>query len=398
MGIKKSLLCITAFFIFSAVALGEKETREPNELEWCYNDIVLQTKSPELCYKISPKAVYTVIFSTDGHQIYYWRSQCFSDVVGLIGDVKLCDEVRTISTQFLNGSSISKEKCMTNVSNPDKFIPSGYSCNAELLLKTMGYDEKSITERFIKNGYADYFGFYLESLNTEDFKNRYALLPDFSKDTGDSEQVNIKKEQDNCANINDSFDRNECYTEQAIKKEDAGICKKIDAQYAQARCIAAVKKDPGICQKIPNYIEKSLCYKEVAIRKQDSSLCGDAGRNQSDCYTYFAVTDINASICNNIPEKFYQTNCYNSYYTALAVAKKDPAICNSVKEQTSDDKDSCYKNYAVETKDESVCDKIEVGVTKWLCHKELGNKDDYKNEALDNFEEKIKELMDKMKK
>lgn len=382
MGAKKALLHIAAFFIFAGAALAKGSDRRPNELEWCYYDITLQTESPELCYKISPKAVYTAALGLSGRQIFYWRSQCFFDAAELTGDLRLCDEVKTISTFLLNGSSISKRKCIANASAPDNFGMRGASCNVELLLKTMGYNEKNISERFIKDGYVDYSGFYLENLRTEDFKTRYALLPDFSGDTGYSEQVNIKEGQDNCAGINRSFDRNKCYTEQAIREEDAGVCKKIDAQYAQATCIASVKKDPSICQEIPDYIEKPLCYKEVAIRKQDSSLCGEiksnVGNYRSDCYAYFAVIDSDASICDNIPEKPCQTDCYNRYYTALAAAKKDPAICNSVKEQTSYDKDNCYKNYAVRTKDESVCDKIKLGATKWLCHKGLSNKDGYK--------------------
>lgn len=194
MGIKKALLCITAVFIFYGVALGGQETRGPNDLEWCYIDIALNTKSPELCYKISPKAVYTAGFSPRGHQIYYWRSLCFMDVAVKTGDVKLCEEVRTISTLFLNGSKTSKKECIACASGASSrcWTSDGYACHTKLLLEKMGYKESDIPERFekyedtefnIMMGYIDFYNnILIRGLNIQDFKSRYSLLPDFSKE------------------------------------------------------------------------------------------------------------------------------------------------------------------------------------------------------------------------
>ena len=157
------------------------ETRMNNESEWNYYALAVDLKSPEMCYKISPRATYIAGFSPTGHQVYYLRSECLSDVARITGNKSLCEEVKSISTPYLDGSLISKNNCI-------KSIEEGRNSNfavgfdIEKFLLDLGYTEQNIPETYRKEGTIDYVGFYYAILNTEDFQRKLKALPDFSKE------------------------------------------------------------------------------------------------------------------------------------------------------------------------------------------------------------------------
>jgi hypothetical protein len=335
----KVMFCLVVICIFSGLAYGEPE-REPNQLEWCYYDAALQTASPEPCYKISPQAVYSAGFSPSGYQIVYWRSQCFMDVAQLAGNKNLCDEVKTISTFSLKGDKISKEECIASVARHAKPISNAADCHCEQILKTMGYDKNNIPQAFIKNGYIDYMRFYLENVNTDDFKGRFKLLPDFSKNGEPDGSVSVEE----------------------------------GAQYSQERQIAVSNKDPEICRKMPDFLERARCYHEVAAAGNNPSLCAEIKENgnlEYYCYMNCAVVNNDIKICDRLDEGSNRTECRNTFYMYSAVQKNDFSICDASQDANiPGSKDRCYKEFAVETNNESVCDKIQSRNSKWICHRE----------------------------
>jgi hypothetical protein len=155
-------------------------TREPNDLEWAYYGVSFDSKSPELCYKISPEAVGSAMFSSPGNQIYYWRSQCLFYLAITTGDKSLCNEVKSVSTPYLDGSNISRDNCIASVGNPNAFAY-GASFNAEKFIKALGYKDEAIPAKY-KKDVIDYNDFYLDIRHSADFQRRFIKLPDFSQE------------------------------------------------------------------------------------------------------------------------------------------------------------------------------------------------------------------------
>ena len=89
--------------------------REQNEQEATYLIIARGTGLPQFCSRIYPGATHGLGFNPAGFQTYYTRSRCYFDVAVKIGDVHLCDQVRTHSTVFLDGSGISRSECLKAV-------------------------------------------------------------------------------------------------------------------------------------------------------------------------------------------------------------------------------------------------------------------------------------------
>lgn len=158
------------------------EGRDINELEWAYIGIAKDMRSPEMCYRISPKATYGAGFAPAGHQMQYARSICFSLLAYELKNKNLCDEVKSISTPYADGSALSKYSCIRAIDNNDHFADYAWGFDTEKLLKKIGYSETDIPDLYRKNGSIDYFSFYLYIINTEDFQQRLKSLPDFSKD------------------------------------------------------------------------------------------------------------------------------------------------------------------------------------------------------------------------
>lgn len=158
------------------------ETRQIKELEWDYIGMSQEIKSPELCYKISPRAVYSAGFAPNGSQIQYARSMCFSSVAYELKDKNLCEEVKTINTLSNDGNAMSKDNCIKAIETNDYLANNKIAFNDDKFLKKMGYTEKDTAPFLNENGLVDYSAFYRSVINTEDFKKRLESLPDFSKE------------------------------------------------------------------------------------------------------------------------------------------------------------------------------------------------------------------------
>ncbi|MGB9763144.1 MAG: hypothetical protein ACPLW7_03930 [Minisyncoccia bacterium] len=97
----------------------------------------------------------------------------------------------------------------------------------------------------------------------------------------------------NCNQKENQYDKNKCFVDLAITRENVSICNEIRDDSNRDYCYASFavfKKDPSICDTITNVEEKDFCYSRVAIAKQDLSVCDKIqGINRKNfCYSSIA--------------------------------------------------------------------------------------------------------------
>lgn len=171
--------------VLSACTWVGSPQRAQNIQEAAYYDISIDTGTPDLCRKIYPQATHGLGANPRGWQIYYTRSRCLFDVAVLTRDARLCDEVRSLSTLFLDGSKISKEECLESIdgSNDVRGLHPGANLfDAQRILTQMGYTPDMIRPEQLAA--ADtvemWMKFYASVAATPEFRARFDRLPDYS--------------------------------------------------------------------------------------------------------------------------------------------------------------------------------------------------------------------------
>ncbi len=150
--------------------------RRGNEFEFGYVWIAQELRDPALCYKIAPDAHSAAALNPRGRQLSLLRSECFFGVAESRHDPKLCDEVRSLSTFWLDGSSISPEACRAAAQTPgrpDLVSPTSVELFLRLLGSPVPDTDNPLGPRFIEE--------YLGIRRTMDFRERTKRLPDFSR-------------------------------------------------------------------------------------------------------------------------------------------------------------------------------------------------------------------------
>lgn len=184
---KRSLLGILSnlLIIFLAFGiLGQEEPNdganyiEPNSFEWSYYGIAIDIDSADLCYKISPKAVTTAAWGSEGHKITSTRSDCFYTVAVQTHNPDLCQNVKPIKTKFLDGSKLSPTNCEAEASGKGDNSRVGASDDYELILRLLGYINEDLTRMRRKD--KTFFDLYMEEKRKPEFRAKLANLPDFS--------------------------------------------------------------------------------------------------------------------------------------------------------------------------------------------------------------------------
>ncbi len=158
-----------------------------------------------------------------------------------------------------------------------------------------------------------------------------------------------------CEKIKDNSAKITCYKEVAMERKDLSVCDALDKNYRES-CyvgVAFVKGDISICEnKITNEASKDACFSSVAATKKDFSICEkiSATYRIERCYKYVAKEKGNLLEC-----KTFSARREQYCMLGVAVANFDISICE---ELISDgDKEECYVDIAIETKDSSLCEK-----------------------------------------
>ena len=142
-------------------------------------------------------------------------------------------------------------------------------------------------------------------------------------------------------------DKNDCYALYSIFNDNEDGCGFIDDSTQKDDCysqIAFVKKDASLCENIITGAPE--CYASIAIETNDASLCEKAGLEKRQCFV--AAQTGNIDDCDN---------GLQSRFCKDAAVAKDPSICNEI----NDLGEFCYQNVAINTNTSSLCNKAGIG-------------------------------------
>lgn len=156
----------------------------------------------------------------------------------------------------------------------------------------------------------------------------------------------------------------DCYHKIAVKQGDVSICRKIDDDKYESLCnneVAKARRDISICNNLQK--DKDVCYLEVGIEKEDISRCNSIKISvlRFSCFVSIAQKKQDPLICSNIADAYGRYSCY----TQVAKEKKDESVCNLI--QNQDFKEECIFQTNKQKGNVEICDKIKV---------EIGNIDD----------------------
>jgi len=130
--------------------------------------------------------------------------------------------------------------------------------------------------------------------------------------------------------------------------------------------VAISTDDPELCDNAPPQDSISLCYGILAYVNKDISLCENViEMHRATCFLRAGYGIKDYEICENT-ELPKNENPYNNFdpldtcKIGVGLVMKDSSICEEVKTEINEvNKNNCYTRMAVETKDVSLCDKME---------------------------------------
>jgi hypothetical protein len=130
-----------------------------------------------------------------------------------------------------------------------------------------------------------------------------------------------------------------------------------------------IASDIANCFKKVDYPAGDYCIKYVAFEDQNPSICIKIkdGYVKDECYSGFAGLTKDISFCNKIVTPSMKTECSTaignvgkSGYRITDTGWANPQICDpdQIGKQSQNTKDICYKEFAREYKDVTLCSKI----------------------------------------
>ncbi len=207
---------------------------------------------------------------------------------------------------------------------------------------------------------------------------KHYLCPDGLTVVGDmADCPKVDTELKECEEASDegyygASDRDVCYYELAIYRENASLCRKIRNtddwyDYTAAKCgaeIALFTGDVGVCEEL-SFLSKYDCYEEVAKQTEDPSICAEitTSGKKDDCYSAMAAELEDPSICLEISSGNDMDDCiYNYIYDYASWGgyyMDDWSICDEFSAPKWE-QSYCYQEAAEDTGDLTYCDKITV--------------------------------------
>lgn len=177
-------LILGAYFLLLMVT--KDDTREPNQDEWNYFALAVNSDYEPVCHKISPRAVTGAAFNPRKFRTAYLQSSCIFNVAVNSKNISLCtDSIRPYKSisLFAGGSGYNKHECASQVGVRKSTVASSFAPNAspEGIMKKMGYTEGDVPESF-KNSYENdptfyWLEFYMEVRSSSEFRERMDELP-----------------------------------------------------------------------------------------------------------------------------------------------------------------------------------------------------------------------------
>lgn len=163
------------------------EFRKPNELETAYIGAASKLVEPNLCHKISDKAVYL------GRKPMLARSRCFYYVAINTGVLNWCKEVKETPIELGLMNWLDPQRCRFQVERLRGKKDFKVSFDQATLLQAMDYKKETVPEAFRGQDKTDWSAFFdsissnRQSEISKEFFSRIERLPDFRT---------VKREQD----------------------------------------------------------------------------------------------------------------------------------------------------------------------------------------------------------
>ena len=197
-----------------------------------------------------------------------------------------------------------------------------------------------------------------------------------------------------CQNITNQEEKDNCYLQVSKVLINVSICNEIVNQELKGEClqnIAATKENISICDEIDDSVKRdfclslanrfkrniSVCYKMTTKEYKDSCFaiaedndikkCEMIENQQmrDNCFNYLAQRVQDASICDNIKEKYAREGCE----ITVRLKDNDETICEKY---TDIDKDNCYIRLSIKLNSIDICGKISTHVGSDQCYRDIG--------------------------
>lgn len=137
-------------------------------------------------------------------------------------------------------------------------------------------------------------------------------------------KINQKLNTEFCSSLLNSYARNVCFLELAIKNLDLKLC---------------------------SYTTRPKCTFEIAMRKKDVEICNEIDEENLK-YTCLSILGRDKTYCNKIQDSFERDNCE-------AIFSKDITICK--------ENDECLLNMALSNSDSNICNLIKSELMRATC-------------------------------
>jgi hypothetical protein len=295
-------------------------------LKWsCYNDVAASSEDPNICRQLDDKDSVDRCLSgvgikkkslliCDEIKKESYREACYSGVFQKLKDINICFKINSITFQDGCYSYLAKEnkdyKLCQKISSESSDSDSCFEDVARLT------GDISICKYVKKYPVFCYAAIAI-------YKNDSKICNQYSDDIDlcISDFAIAKNRIDLCPSIQESFHRNDCYSDITSKLEDKG--------------------DPNACGKITaDNSSKDACYTNLAIDKKAPELCDyvlETGE-KNFCLNRTGALTANLDICNKIvvnenksdplhKDQQMKDQCYNG----VGIAKKDKSICQQIK-------------------------------------------------------------------
>jgi hypothetical protein len=167
-----------------------------------------------------------------------------------------------------------------------------------------------------------------------------------------------------CSKIENIGPRDGCYYEVSKKTLNESDCNQIvDSPDIKKFCQAIVNKNVSLCEGDYTGL---FCTPFVAILSNNASLCEGYGSCEECQQACLAIFDSNIEECDKLSGFLDKVDCYMQ----VAISTGDERICGSIanipayssedKKTLSGVKNGCFNTIALERKNQTICDNIEI--------------------------------------
>ncbi len=246
------------------------ELKIPTDLDFFFYVIAVNFKTPEICPKIRPLVMGSGGgFSPHGLQVQDLQSECYGELATDLHDAQLCDYVKPVRTQELDGSKFDKEYCLTQLHGiPSIASPDPHRMDQFVeFVRQLGYDDRQIAAfRYGDSFHNPTYVAYKALLADPKFVDRVRHAPGY--------------EEARASN----------------KVRPANAVEYLD------QMVAVDTRAPGLCGKISPNATFTRAHGQPRLL-------------QSNCYAGFAYDDLDAGLCDQLPQAGASPYANDTYHS-----------------------------------------------------------------------------------